>query len=389
MPDTRTQQLGTILDIMAEELDIPDAIYADIVAKYEHLGAWIKADSEAKFHTDSEIYPQGSIRLGTIIRPVKNGDEYDIDLVYRRELTKTGVTQEELKNQVGEQLKRYLEQLKREGKEVPDLEPGRRCWTLNFKRQFHMDVLPAIPDDEAAAHNIRDVEDGILITDRELREWHPSNPKGYANWFGEQQKVILREQRYIMANFAKVDVEQIPEAQVKTPLRRVVQALKRHRDLRYIGNPDDKPISIIITTLATKAYKSQPDFHNALIEIASGMRTGIEKRNGEYWVANPVNPEENYADKWKQEPERPKRFFEWLGQVEADIAKAQQQTGLQRLAESLEPVFGKEIVAKSMERYGQQMDATHRSGALRMAEKTGVLGAVGAAVKGNTWYGKE
>lgn len=389
MPDTRTQQLGTILDIIAEELDIPDATYADIVAKYEHLGAWIKADSEEKFRTDSEIYPQGSIRLGTIIRPVKNGDEYDVDLVYRRELAKTGVTQEELKTQAGEQLNRYLDHLKRVGREVPELESGRRCWTLNFKRQFHMDVLPAIPDDEAAANNLRDVDDGILITDRELHEWQPSNPKGYAKWFGERQKVILMERRAILAKAAKVDVEAIPESQVKTPLRRVVQALKRHRDLRYAGHPDDKPISIIITTLAAKAYENQPDFHDALLAVVGSMSSGIEKRDGVYWVANPVNPKENFADKWKAEPERAKRFFEWVGQLTADIAKAQQQTGMQKLAESLEPVFGKEILAKSMERYGRQMDAAHQSGALRMASKTGTLGAIGAVVGNNTWYGEK
>jgi len=389
MIDARTQQLGTILDIIAEELDIPDAVYAGIVARYNHLSDWIKMDSEQNYHADSEIYPQGSIRLGTIIRPVKKGDEYDIDLVYRRDLAKLSITKEDLKKQAGEQLGRYVDHLRRLGREVPELEPGRRCWTLNFKGQFHMDVLPAIPDDEASSHNLRDVEDGILITDRELREWHPSNPKGYANWFIEGQKVILLEQQHLMAKAANVQVEDIPVERVKTPLRRVVQALKRHRDLRYTGNPDHKPISIIITTLAAKAYESQSDFHEALDGVVRRMPDGIEERDGEYWVANPINPEENFADKWKDEPERVERFFEWLGQVQADIAKAQKQTGLHALAESLEPVFGSEIIAKSLERYGRQTDAAHRSGTLRMAGKTGTLGSIGKVVGNNTWYGEE
>lgn len=42
------------------------------------------------------------------------------------------------------------------------------------------------------------------------------------------------------------------------------------------------------------------------------------KRIGK-WVANPVNPEENFADKWIEYPQREKNFYKWLDQVEHDI----------------------------------------------------------------------
>src|SRR5438067_11486602 len=96
MIDTKTQQLGTMFEILAEELDVPERIYRDMVRKYQHLGAWIREDSKDKFRADAEIYPQGSVNLGTTIPPVDATCGYDLDLVYRRDLAKSGVTQADL-----------------------------------------------------------------------------------------------------------------------------------------------------------------------------------------------------------------------------------------------------------------------------------------------------
>jgi hypothetical protein len=390
MLDTSTKQIGTILGFLADELDVPEDLYAEMVRKYEHLSAWIKEDNAERFHTDSEIYPQGSTRLGTMISPVKKDCEYDVDLVYRRELSKRSVTQEELVEQTGDQLRRYIADLREEGGDVPELVRRRRCWALNYKGRFHMDVLPSIPDDEAAIFTVRSLDAAILITDRELRQWQHSNPKGYAEWFNDRESRVLRERRGVMAKAANVEVESIPEERVRTPLRRVVQILKRHRDIRYEGNPDDKPISVIITTLAAGAYASETDLFDALISAVREMPKGVQTRNGEWWIPNPVNPKENFADKWNEEPRKATLFFRWLGQVEADLTAAREQTGgIHRVGEALAPAFGSDVVRKSIERLGRETDAAQQRGDLRMAAKTGALGAVGSVVPKNTWYGDE
>ncbi len=370
MIETIPQQLGTILGYLADELDVPEALYAEMVRKYDHLGSWIRADNAERFRTDSEIYPQGSVRLGTMIRPVKKDCEYDVDLVYRRELSKGSVTQEELVKQTGDQLRRYIADLRKEGADVPELVPRRRCWALNFKGRFHMDVLPAVPDAEAATYNVRSLDTAILITDRELREWQHSNPKGYAEWFNERERTVLQQRRLVMAKAANVEIETIPEERVKTPLRRAIQILKRHRDVRYEGNPDHKPISIIITTLAAGAYSNELDLFDALMSIVRKMPKGIQNYDGVWWIPNPINPQENFADKWNEEPQKATHFFRWLGQVEADITTAQQKAGeIHRVTESLTPVFGSDVVQKSIERFGREMDATQH-GDLKMAIKS-------------------
>lgn len=383
----KSTQLGEILGFLGQVLDVPEELYQEAKRKYDDLGAWLKEDHVARFQSDAGIYPQGSIMLGTSIQPVKPQDDYDVDLVYRRDIKKESTTQEQLKKDVGDQLNGYIQHLRETGQEVPKLTEKKRAWTLKYRNRFHLDVLPALPDDEAAKHNRCDHAEGIIITDKELREWQHSNPKGYGNWFDDQQTALLLESRSIQANFSNVDVDQFPVERVITPLRRVVQLLKRHRDIKYQGNPDDKPISIIITTLAANAYQREADVHAALTGIVGRMRNGIKMRDGVYWVENPINPEENFADKWQAEPQRAVRFYEWLKQVETDLAKVSSQTGLHKIAESLEPVFGREVIAKSMELYGKRVDATQRTGVLRMASKTGALGAVGAVVRNNTWYG--
>ena len=388
MNTEQLQQFGGILRFIINELDVPDEVYAEAVRKYQRLGEWFKRDNENKYRTDSEIYPQGSIRLGTMIRPIKEGDEYDVDLVYRRDLAKESITQAELKEQAGEQLQRYVEHLRRQGEDVPELEASRRCWTLLYKKRFHMDVLPAVPDDEPMAFNVRDLEHAILITDKKLWDWQHSNPKGYANWLSGKERALVLERRTIMARAAKVDVEEIPVERVKTPLRTSIQILKRHRDIRFQGNRENKPISIIITTLAARAYGGEVESPDALLKIVNGMRNGIERRDGEYWVPNPINPNENFADKWKEQPEKAKSFFDWLSQLQADLANALKQTRIDRIAESLEAMVGKDAVGRGMKRYAQQFDVMQKAGDLKMAPQTGLIGTVGAAIGKNTWYGE-
>jgi len=389
MIDTKAQHLGTMFEILGEELDVPERIYRDMISKYQHLGAWIREDSKDKFRADAEIYPQGSVNLGTTIPPVDATCGYDLDLVYRRDLVKSGITQAQLIEQTGDQLRRYIEHLEHQGEPLPELTPRRRCWALNFKGHFHMDVLPAIPDDEADVYSLRNLGDAILITDKERREWQHSNPRGYANWFHEREETVFAEQRRIAAKAFNVDVEMIPIGRVSTPLRRAIQLAKRHRDIRYTGDPEDKPISIIITTLAAMAYANEADAFEAFNNIAQRMRDFISFENGIWRVGNPVNSQENFADKWNERPERAVRFFEWLDALEFDLTNAQKQSDLNQFAKALSPAFGKEIVERSLVRFGRRIDESHQKGDLRMAAKTGALGSSGAVVPKNTWYGEE
>lgn len=384
--------LSEILDILAQELDPPKSLRDAAAREYMRLARWIQADSQDRYNSDAELYIQGSNRLGTAICPRKKDDDLDIDLVYRRDIQRSSTSQEALVNDCGDQLLRYCEEYEDLfSAPAPSLEPGRRCWTLQFENQFHMDVLPALPDDEGAEFNTQNIEEAVIITDRELREWQHSNPKGYAAWFDAQQKTQLTENRYAMAQAGKVEIEDIPTEIVPTPLRRAIQLLKLHRDIKYDGNRDDKPISIIITTLAAKSYQGEGDPNEAIRSLAKNMRSHIEDRDGVWWVPNPISNAsngENFADKWEAHPERATKFFEWLDTLKSDLEHAGIQQGLDKVSGSLSHAFGSSVVERSMKRYGDRTFERRKSGELKMASGTGRLGTTGDTnVKGHIFFG--
>lgn len=100
-------------------------------------------------------------------------------------------------------------------------------------------------------------------------------------------------------------------------MQRAVQILKRHRDTMFKENPDSKPISVIITTLSATYYNG----------------------SGSDVVLNPVNPEENFADRWSMPDykhlELKKNFHLWVDQVVRDFEYLYSSDNIEIIAESV------------------------------------------------------
>ena len=338
------KSLSEFLVATADELDIPEQLYEEATVKYEQVGTWLSEDKAEIGNYSPQIYPQGSFRLGTAVRPINPECDYDIDLVCFLDIPKALTTQRDLKALVGQRLRQNAEFAK-------ILSPSRRCWNLSFPRQFHMDVLPAIP-------NAEQPPDGILLTDTELRQWQKSNPKEYAEWFYHVMARQLEKRRAELAKALGVSIEDVPYWRVKTPLQRAIQLLKRHRDVLFQHNVDDRPTSIIITTLAARAYRGQDDVYDALLDIAANMPTFIENRAGSWWVENPVERDENFADKWNESPHRRIAFLEWLVQIQADVRTAAHGRTLQEASTMLKSHFGAAAVENAERRFSKNSVAS-------------------------------
>ncbi len=368
------EHLGRLLHDIADFLDMPEKLQEQAVTKYQEVGRWLAENESPIQGNNPDVYPQGSSRLGTLTRPVTDRDEYDIDAVALLQVMKQSISQEELKQRIGNRLKQHPEYRR-------ILVEKRRCWTLNFENGLHVDVLPAIPNEEG-------LPESILITDRELIRWQHSNPRGYADWFWSRMKIIFEEERRAIAKALQADVEAVPDWKVKTPLQRAIQLLKRHRDLHFQHDQDDKPASIIITTLAAWSYQGQADLFDVLAGMACTMPDHIESQNGVYWVANPVNGEENFADKWKEEPQRREKLLIWLNKVSADLKTIGDVRGIPEVARALGASFGSSVTSKAVTRLGDVSTQQRQSGKLWMASGTGTLGATGATrVRNHTFYG--
>ncbi|MCW2620435.1 MAG: hypothetical protein JWL64_37 [Frankiales bacterium] len=302
LPSTREEQLSQLIGCTIAQLDISEADFLAAKQRYDDLGAHL-ADQGAY------IYVQGSTALGTVISPYGRSGEYDLDLVCLVDVRKASITQAALKERVGGYLDEYIDQAS--GDDVPkSVSDGRRAWTLHYDR-FHMDVLPAILDADV------DSPTAIELTDKKLRHWQKSDPPAYVAWFRQQCAQQLLAKREAMA--AGGSVEDVPLWRVRTPLHRVVQVLKRHRDLAFALDPGKAPPSSLITTLAARAYAGEQDLLAALLAVVQRMPKHIENRNGVEWVENPVCEGENFADKWREYPERRQAFAQWHAALCRDL----------------------------------------------------------------------
>ena len=335
---TNLKQKQALISRMIELLELPESAYEKARKRYENLGDWFSREESTVSKNDPKIFPQGSFRLGTVIRPLDEKKEYDLDLAcnLRNGINKDSHTQKDLKNLIGDELESYREARGIKSKR----EEKRRCWRLEYQDElsFHMDIVPCIPADkmrqntmlnsllrvELNEHIARDIsETTVSITDNQhgnyrclCDNWNISNPEGYAKWFEYQMNL-----HQIEVAITSAQVDKVPLFKRKAPLQQLVQILKRHRDNWSKDNPDSKPISIILTTLAARAYRGEADTFVALENVLKEMEKFLSSPRPK--ILNPVNPEEDFADRW-YEPEGLRlrlreNFSDWLLQAKKDF----------------------------------------------------------------------
>lgn len=411
MLDDKNTMLGKIFDCLGESLDIPPSKYQQGVDRYSAVGRHLEGGEYSDSMDVPAIYPQGSFRLGTVTRPYREGNDadYDIDLVCDIRSPKSLLTPDQVKREVGNRIKEHGTYSK-----LLDAE-GRRCWTLEYAEEdgvgFHLDVLPALPENrdirsvlETAESSQHLVEHSIAITDKRKDgsyAWDPSNPLGYGIWFDGKNQYMFNQvaalQKRMVADATTVyaSVDKVPDQLVRTPLQRLIQLLKRHRDVRFDRrqNSKERPISIIITTLAAEVYRNEANpwlaLENFVIAIENYATTqAIRKRNGRWYIPNPTNLAENFADRWNDGGSgRAGAFFEWVSFLREDLLELRSLSTIQEINKQLQSTFGASQVLAAFARFGESLQTTSSAGNLRMLGSSGVLGTSGGTpVRKHNFY---
>jgi Second Messenger Oligonucleotide or Dinucleotide Synthetase domain len=345
---TRTRESEEFLEDLVEELSVPPSRYEQAERSYKSLGDWLHRDASSVRQYGPKVYVQGSFRLGTTIRPLNEAEEYDVDSICElQKLGKTSLTQQQLKTLLGGEIEAY----RRAQNMNKPLREGRRCWVLDYAEgaQFHMDIVPALPNGQAArlllescGYDARWTITAIAITDTEwptypavTDDWPRSNPKGYCEWFKSRMAAALERRKRVLAESMRASVEDIPDYKVRTPLQAAIMILKRHRDHTFERRGVERPISVIITTLAAHAYNGEETIGAALAVILAGMDQHILWHNNRYWIPNPTDPLENFADKWGEHPERATAFYEWLQKTRTEFAEAARSSDRRVITETV------------------------------------------------------
>ncbi len=326
-------------------LDISATMYKNAVDKYKALSAYFESKG-----IECTIYPQGSFALGLVTRPFMGGKDknYDLDVICELTYDKSKITPEALKKIIGDALKEshiYSDKL---------LDEFEKCWTLEFAEinevTFNMDIIPSIKDSKFILEFSLN-SNFLAITNKtpqNLYEWININPKDYQKWFEDINTPFLdhckeSERTMFMEAHRKIynTAEEVPQYFIKSPLQRVIQLLKRHRDIYFsIKNENEKkPISAIISTLCTsiaeKSDKSVNDlellsfivtelniYSKLLIESEDSFyklyaeKMIIKRNKGKWEILNPVNSEDNLADSWNKDGKKADLFFSWIKELQ-------------------------------------------------------------------------
>ncbi|MHC2791218.1 hypothetical protein ACVINZ_000230 [Mesorhizobium jarvisii] len=362
---TITPEADDVLEDLAKELEIPERRYEQAETSYKSLGDWLNRPESTIRQYDPQVHVQGSFGLGTVTPPLTSDEHYDIDAVCEfRRLTKNETTQANLKHLLEIEMRLYA----RSKNMIKPLEEHRRCWRQAYadEAQFHIDVTPGIPSGGELTQLLKTrgfdtsfAETAISITDNRhphyhilAPDWQRSNPRGYLKWFlTRMEKVYDKRKKELLQKGIRAGTEPIPDYRIRTPLQYAIMILKRHRDIMYAGRSEDKPISIILTTLAAHSYEGEEKISEALVVILTKMDSFIRTAaDGSRLITNPSDPLENFADKWKEHPEREKEFHNWLQKARADFTALAQMSGKQLIIEHLAKGVGGDIAEQTRRR---------------------------------------
>jgi len=373
--DGKNQQIDDLLRLVCEELQISPTAHEQAVVRYTAVCDWLEADGSVVAVFNPTIYPQGSMKIGTTVKPFR-WDEYDLDFVCEFRLAVNSI-------QSPSHLLGLLESRLRGHKVYAAiLEVKNRCVRLNYAKEFHMDILPACPDVSAGGSC-------LFVPDRKSQTWKHSNPKGYADWFESRCGLglqLLMESRRLMAKAETIPAQEAAEE--KAILKRVVQLLKRWRDIHYQRNPKLAPISMVHTTMAAHAYSGQHTVSEAMTAVLENFVSLIAHSKPRVYVLNPANPKEDLSERW-DDPVLYRAFVDGISDLQKRWSNALATTGVQNVSRQLEHVFGEPVTAAIRKQARTLQDLREKS-SLRVAT-AGLLTsapAVGVPVRPNTFHGK-
>jgi len=125
----------------------------------------------------------------------------------------------------------------------------------------------------------------------------------------------------------------------------------------FKDSPEWKPLSMIITTLAAHAYDGETDLYDALTNIVNGMPRYVCSSRPR--IPNPVNPAEDFADRWAKDARYEDNFWVWQAQVKADLVDLRRLTGkVTDISRAVRKKFALDLTADMEKRLGARSAAS-------------------------------
>lgn len=335
----------------------------------------------------ADMYPQGSFAFGTVVRPNTKAPNanYDLDFICQVSGNRSNYTPSELRKKIESALT---------SSDVygGKLEIWDECFTIEYAEineiGFKIDIVPATDETYENKNRLIKKSQFPELIDTAIAipkhngskeySWLTNNPKGFRTWFDRINEPFLvysrdtfRQQLFLENRAIFASVEEIPHELERSPLQRVIQILKYHRDVYYakLKDGDDiKPISAIINAVVAQIsskhvpnctvfellefvlnelniYAQQLKLSFKEFTQVYGNRTVFSRSDGNWYISNPANPEDNLANKWNQDSRIPEYFFRWVKAAKSDLIESLQQDDERQFRIAIENGLGRDVVA--------------------------------------------
>jgi hypothetical protein len=375
--DSSEGHLDDLLNRIGEKLQLDKTRRKKTEDSYLAVCKWIKEDTKYFDNYDIDFYPQGSYSIGTTVKPMSK-EEFDLDFVLHI-----------YGNYYTENPMNVLKQLERRFgehdvyKEMYTVK--NRCIRLNYAREFHMDILPGFPTEVFIKEDTK-----LKVPDRTLKDWTDSNPKGYIKWFESQSRIKI-----LMEKAAKIEPlpDDIPYERIE-PLKRIVQLIKRYRNIYFAEMSDRAPGSIVLTTLCGHYYQSEENVYLGARSILNRMYNDIIKSSTPIEIRNPANNDEILSEKWIEDEALYKDFKKFIFRLRTDWNNLIELETLEEKANVLKELFGETVSKEVIQEQAEYVSKARANKMLGVTTETGILTGLSGStlnikpIGKNTFYGK-
>ena len=248
-------------DFLENTVNLNPSRFEKVEKAEEILGKFIE-ESDTFKDLYIETTRQGSARQKTIIKPVGDDDEFDVDLLITLK-ENTEWSPADYHSNLAELFKdsdRY--------KDITDTRGKTRCVTIDYKSDFHVDLVPAIERDGQ-----------MYIFNKSTDQEECTDGDGYAQWFEQQ------------------------DAYAGGYLVPVVRLIKYLRDSRE----DFDTRSVILTTIVGMQVQSDDSFESisdAFVTITERVDEFLSEHDEAPVVENPAMTDETFDRNWQDDDDK-------------------------------------------------------------------------------------
>ena len=248
---------------------------------------------------------QGSYALRTFIKPVKDSQEYDADILLYQKYDEA----KEPKAYINE----LYDCLKSNKTYAEKTHRKTRCVFLDYAGDFHLDIIPCVTGEDGEQH----------ICNSKTNQFEPTDGTGYRDWFNQKNGTTHGN------------------------LKRVTRLLKYLRN--HKSNFTAK--SILLTTLIGNTVRDEDEdgghFKNlpdALVTVSDRINDFLQSHPKMPRITNPVLPEEDFTRHWDQD--KYENFRRLFGVYNGRIREAFDATEHDDSVEKWRDVFGEKFGSK-------------------------------------------